>query len=192
MTSTSPALADALAYAAHLHRAQIRKGTTVPYVSHLLQVAGLAFEYGADEPTAIAAVLHDAAEDQGGESILTEIRTRYGDAVADVVAACSDTFETPKPPWRARKESYIAHLVDATPEARLVSACDKLHNATTIVEDLRYQGRAGMEKFKGGVDGTLWYYEAVVAVLEGHVPSTLHARLSRTVGTMRTLIHSDV
>ena len=101
---------EALAFAARTHRTQLRKGSGIPYVGHLLGVCSLVIEDGGSEDEAIAALLHDAAEDRGGERMLDEIRTRFGDHVADIVAACSDTFETPKPPWQTRKQTYIDHL----------------------------------------------------------------------------------
>src|SRR5205085_11747027 len=116
---------EALAFAARLHKSQLRKGTGVPYVSHLLAVAGIALEHGADEDEAIAALLHDAIEDQGGAATREEIRRRFGDRVVGIVDGCSDTDVSPKPPWRERKEAYIAHVRDASPSVRLVSAADK-------------------------------------------------------------------
>ncbi|MCX7168598.1 MAG: HD domain-containing protein [Rhodocyclales bacterium] len=128
---------EALTLAHHLHGGQVRKGTAVPYVAHVLAVAGIALEHGADEDEAIAALLHDAVEDCGGAPVLADIRHRFGDRVADIVSACSDTDVTPKPPWQARKEAYLAHLKDAPASVRLVSAADKLHNARTILADYR-------------------------------------------------------
>jgi hypothetical protein len=129
--------ARALEFAVVVHSAQVRKGTTIPYVSHLLGVASLVIEHGADEDTAIAAVLHDAPEDQGGLMMLAQIRARFGERVADIVDGCTDTFEDPKPEWLKRKTDYIGHVsVDATIESCLVSAADKLHNARAILHDL--------------------------------------------------------
>lgn len=156
---------EALVLACDLHRTQSRKGTQIPYVAHLLAVAGLALEHGATEDEAIAAVLHDAVEDQGGAATAQVIRERFGDAVADTVVACSDTDVVPKPPWRDRKERYIAHVRTATPSARLVSACDKLHNARSILADYRAVGDEVWARFTGGKDGTLWYYRSLVAAL---------------------------
>src|SRR5690242_16149089 len=113
---------DALGYAARLHAGQVRKGTGVPYVAHLLAVTALALEYGADEETAIAALLHDAVEDQGGAATRAAIQQRFGARVAAIVDGCTDTDVTPKPPWQARKEAYIAHVLVAPPDVRLVSA----------------------------------------------------------------------
>jgi (p)ppGpp synthase/HD superfamily hydrolase len=158
----SDRFADALALAAHLHRHQRRKGTAIPYVSHLLAVAAIALEHGANEDEAIAALLHDAIEDQGGAETERLIRERFGDAVADIVVACSDTDVMPKPPWRARKDAYLAHVPTATRSARLVSAADKLHNARTILADVRRHGDEVWARFNGGKEGTLWYYRALV------------------------------
>ncbi|MBA2344583.1 MAG: HD domain-containing protein, partial [Rubrobacter sp.] len=128
---------QALTYASIVHAAQRRKGTETPYITHLLAVAAIVGENGGTENEIIAALLHDAPEDQGGKERLADIRTRFGDEVADIVEACSDTFEIPKPPWRGRKEAYIAHIREASASARLVSAADKLHNARSILSDYR-------------------------------------------------------
>src|SRR6266853_3455026 len=118
----------ALLLATRLHATQTRKGGRIPYVSHLLGVASLALEHGGDEDVAIAALLHDAVEDQGGRPTLQTIRRMFGDRVATVVMECSDTDREPKPPWRERKERYLAHLPSASADALLVSIADKLHN----------------------------------------------------------------
>src|SRR3954469_2609406 len=112
MSPTSGRFRDALVYAAELHVDQVRKGSDTPYVAHLLAVASLALEHGASEDEAIAALLHDAIEDQGGDATRQEIRRRFGDAVTAIVDGCTDAEVTPKPPWRARKEAYIAHIVE--------------------------------------------------------------------------------
>ena len=123
---------QALQYAAAIHREQIRKGTEIPYLAHLLGVASIALEHGASEDEAIGALLHDAAEDAGGLARIEDIRRNFGDAVAAIVEGCTDSVVVPKPPWRKRKEDYIAHLPSASPSVRLVSASDKLHNARAI------------------------------------------------------------
>jgi len=153
---------DALVFTARLHAQQTRKGTVIPYLSHLLAVASLVIEQGGSEDEAIAALLHDAVEDQGGEATRQEIRRRFGEAVAVLVDECSDTDVIPKPPWRERKEKYLAHLAQASPSARLISQADKLHNARTILVDHRVAGEAVWDRFNGGKDGTLWYYRALV------------------------------
>ena len=127
----------ALSLASSLHASQARKGGEVPYIAHLLAVCALVLEAGGDEDLAIAALLHDAVEDQGGESTLLIIRQRFGDRVADVVNGCTDTDETPKPPWKQRKQDYLDHLRGAPDDVRLVSAADKVHNARSILFDYR-------------------------------------------------------
>jgi len=148
METTEPRLSrkffDALCYAAELHNNQVRKGGEIPYIGHLLSVAGLVLEADGNETQAIAALLHDSAEDQGGAAVLAEIETRFGPAVAAIVSECSDTVETPKPPWRERKQHYIAHLASASDDAVLVSLADKLDNARALLRDVR------------GVGSTLW------------------------------------
>ena len=122
---------------------QRRKGTGIPYIAHVLGVAAIAMEYGADEDEAIGALLHDAAEDGGGEATLAEIRARFGDAVGDIVLGCSDSLvEDPedKLPWRDRKENYLAHLENASQSVCLVSAADKLHNVRSIIRDYHEHG----------------------------------------------------
>jgi len=160
----SPHFGEALAYATQLHSKQIRKGTEIPYISHLLAVSSIALENGADEETAIAAILHDAVEDQGGKSTAEAIRLRFGNKVADIVQACSDTDAIPKPPWRKRKEDYLAHLQTASREALLVSASDKLHNSRAILADQRQLGSRIWDRFTGGREGSLWYYRSLVTI----------------------------
>jgi GTP pyrophosphokinase len=155
----------ALVFAAHLHRDQRRKGSGVPYVSHLLGVCALTLEYGGAEDDAIAALLHDAIEDQGGAAARAEILLEFGERVAEIVEGCTDTDQYPKPRWRTRKESYIAHLEQASASVRLVSACDKLHNARSLLMDYRVYGEALWDRFTGGREGTLWYYRAMVEAL---------------------------
>jgi len=173
----------ALTLAAAHHRAQVRKGTAIPYVAHLLAVASLAIEHGANEDEAIAALLHDAIEDQG--VTFNELEKLFGRSVAEIVSGCSDSDTIPKPPWRARKESYVTHVRDASSSVRLVSMCDKLHNARSILADLRQLGDALWTRFTGGRDGSLWYYRALVAAYRsaGTTPLTepLLDDLERTV-----------
>ncbi|MBK1631332.1 phosphohydrolase [Thiohalocapsa halophila] len=179
---------DALVYATELHATQIRKGSGVPYVSHLLAVAGLVLEAGGDEDAAIAALLHDAAEDQGGLATLAEIRRRYGDRVADIVAACSDTFEQPKPPWHQRKRAYIAHLREAPADVRLVSCADKLHNARSISSDHRQLGDAIWTRFNADPEDILWYYREVSAIFCEQGPEALATELSLVVEQLHAAV----
>jgi (p)ppGpp synthase/HD superfamily hydrolase len=179
---------DAVGMATRLHAHQTRKGSSIPYLSHLLAVAGLVLEHGGDEDQAIAALLHDGPEDQGGEATLAEIGERFGPRVEAIVSACSDTFESPKPPWQARKEAYIAHLIALTPEDGAdvwpVSLADKVHNARTIVSDLREQGPISLDRFTGGRVGTVWYYQTLAAHFCELLPGPLADELTRLAGEM--------
>lgn len=150
---------QALQRACELHRSQFRKGTEIPYLSHLLAVASLVLEDGGDEDQAIAALLHDAVEDRGGRPTLDSIRSEFGDRVASIVEACSDTDIQPKPPWRERKESYLGHLrKEPSAEVLRVSAADKLHNARCIVADYRRCGESVWQRFNAGKEEQAWYY----------------------------------
>jgi (p)ppGpp synthase/HD superfamily hydrolase len=163
---------EALWFAAFLHADQVRKGTNISYVAHLLAVAALVLEHGGGEDQAIAALLHDSAEDQGGVLILDQIRSRFGAKVAAIVEACSDTTVVPKPPWRQRKERYIEHLAKVSDDVLLVSLADKVHNAKAILADYKRIGDALWDRFQGKKDGTLWYYQALVEAFanRGHWP----------------------
>jgi len=178
---------EALLFATRLHSKQIRKGTAVPYVAHLLAVVGIALEYGADEDETIAALLHDAIEDQGGASVRDEIRQRFGEKVVDIVNGCTDADVRPKPPWQARKEAYITHLRDASPSVRLVSAADKVHNIQTIIKDYRAIGDTLWGRFKGGKEGTLWYYRALVSTFREGGSTPMIEELDRLVTALETL-----
>lgn len=173
--------------AVRLHANQARKASAVPYVSHLLATAGLVLEHGGDEDQAIAALLHDGPEDQGGEPTLALIRARFGHRVAAIVEGCSDTFVTPKPPWRARKEAFLAGLVDLGADVWLVVLADKVHNARTIVDDLRAVGPAALDRFSGGRDGTLWYCGTLAAELTVLAPGPLADELVVLAAEMRSL-----
>ncbi len=157
-------LGQAFDLAVRLHDGQLRKGSSIPYIAHLMAVAALVLEHGGSEDQAVAALLHDGPEDQGGEPTLELIRERFGEAVGRIVAECSDTFEIPKPPWRARKERYLRHLEVASDETILVSLADKTHNLGSILADHVEVGEAIWERFAGRRDGTRWYYEALLEV----------------------------
>jgi len=152
----------AVHYAAEVHKTQKRKGTDIPYIAHLLAVASIALEYGANEDEAIAALLHDAPEDAGGQDRLEEIRQQFGDIVADIVQDCSDTFDIPKPPWKKRKKEYIDSIKGKSSSSRFVSAADKLHNARSILLDYRTIGDALWPRFATGKVDVLWYYRSLV------------------------------
>ena len=178
---------EALVYAADAHRDQTRKGTGIPYVTHLLAVAAIVGENGGTEDEVIAALLHDAPEDAGGGPRLKDIQLRFGDEVAGIVAGCTDTYEDPKPPWRERKEAYIAHLAEAPPSVRLVSAADKLHNARSILQDYRTLGDNLCDRFNGGKECTLWYYREISAALQRAGTNPVVDELDRVVAEMKRL-----
>lgn len=172
---------SAVTLALDLHRGQKRKLSGTPYAAHLLRVTGTVLEHGADEDTAIAAVLHDAIEDQGGPKARETIRRQFGERVAGFVDECSDTDETPKPPWRERKEKYLAHLASASPSARMISAADKLDNIRSLLASYRQSGEAVWEHFRGGRDGTLWYHRSVCDILQQAGPCSLVDELTHAV-----------
>jgi len=178
---------EALQYAARLHGKQVRKGTPIPYVSHLLAVTAIVLEDGGNEDEAIAALLHDAIEDQGGDPTRQEIRRRFGEKVTAIVDGCTDAEVIPKPPWLERKKKYLEHLHEATPEVIRVSAADKLHNARAILADFRQVGNAIWGRFKGGRDGTLWHYRRLVDVLGEAGPSSIVEELGRVVSELERL-----
>src|SRR5436305_13297809 len=152
----------ALVYATRIHGGKLRKKTKIPYIAHILGVTAIAMEYGANETEAIAALLHDAVEDCGGEKRLRDIQGKFGKAVAKIVAGCTDTDQIPKPPWLERKKAYVAHVRRASIPTKLVSASDKLHNVRAILMNCRQEGESLWSRFSGGKRGTLWYYGALV------------------------------
>lgn len=175
----TPRFADAVAFAMTAHGGQTRKGTHIPYVSHLLAVASLVLEAGGDEDMAIAGLLHDAIEDTG--TTAADIESRFGARVAAIVVGCTDTDETPKPPWRPRKERYLAHLrsPDTPAEVLVVSRADKLHNARTMLLDHRYLGAAFWSRFNAGADDQLWYLSSLVEVFTQRLPGPMTDELRR-------------
>ena len=185
----SDRLIEALAAAAQIHGDQMRKGTSVPYLSHLLGTCAIAFEYGANEDEAIAALLHDAIED--GEPTETARATvwGFGEEVGRIVEGCTDADTHPKPPWRERKEAYVAGLAAKDRSILLVSASDKLHNARSIVRDLRVVGEDLWGRFNAPKDQTLWYYRSLVNGYRGNPAHTraLIDELDRTVTEMEAL-----
>jgi GTP pyrophosphokinase len=185
----------AFALASEIHARQVRKATRIPYVAHVMSVAALVLEHGGGEDAAIGGLLHDTVEDsEDGAATEARIRAEFGDRVADTVLGCSDAIGVPgqeKPPWRARKEAYLSRLA-ASPGADvlLVSACDKLHNARSIVADLRAIGPALWERFSmADPAAQLWYYQSLAACYPGRVPAPLSDEVTRTVEVMRALSH---
>ena len=181
-------LSQALALAIEAHDGQLRKETTIPYIAHPMAVASIALEYGADEDQAMAALLHDAVED-GGAKYAKIIRSKFGDRVADIVNGCTDGVPDNngiKPPWKQRKESYIAHLKSASDDVLLVSGSDKLHNARAIVSDLQNIGNRVFDRFSSSKEQTLWYYQSLADIFKTRNTPTAKA-LSETVAQMHAL-----
>lgn len=185
MTILTRRFDEALLYASNIHGGQVRKGTSIPYLSHLLSVAALTMEHGGNEDQAIGALFHDAAEDCGGEPRLNDIRHRFGDPVGDIVRDCTDSWVEPKPPWRGRKEAYIASLASKPERSLLVSLADKTHNARAIVSDLNEIGERLWGRFSAGRDEVVWYYGRLADAFEGKTPQSLSRELRASVAAMR-------
>jgi len=178
---------EALGYAAQLHARQIRKRTSRPYIGHLLGVTSIVIEYGGDEEMAIAALLHDAVEDQGGVPRLREIRKKFGARVARIVDGCTDSYTAPKPPWRERKLAYIQRVAGEPDDVRLVSAADKLSNTRETLHELRVHGESVFAKFEGKKEGTLWYYRTLVGVFRKAGAGPLIDELDRVITELESL-----
>ncbi len=197
MTALTDRFSRAVDYARIAHAAQFRKGSDIPYIYHLLGVASLVIEFGGSEDQAIAGLLHDTLEDCGA-SHEAVIREQFGDAVAAIVKDCTDGTaegkvshtnpEAKRRDWIERKLAYLAHLRTAPEQTLLVSACDKLHNARAIVQDLENPdvGTRVFERFTGGREGTLGYYQALAEIFSSRgVP--VATVLDGTVGWMHEL-----
>jgi len=195
-----PRFAEALAWAHEIHAAQVRKGSGIPYLAHILAVVSLVLEAGGDEDEAVAALLHDAVEDQGVS--LDEIRRRFGPRVARIVDGCSDVNAplsasdhglAASPPQRGpatslhRKAAYVSRLADERDSSVLrVSLADKLHNARSILADHRAAGDAVWDRFNVGRLGQLWYYRELVRTFRARLPGDLQvAELARVVSVLR-------
>jgi len=162
MTKLTQRFDEAARYAREAHEGQSRKGSNVPYIAHLLGVTSIVLDDGGSEDEAIAALLHDTAEDCGGRPRLEDIRARFGDDVAKIVEDCTDSWETPKKPWAERKQAYAAHARTLAPSSLRVSAADKVHNTYAILRDLRNDGDAVWGRFNASADDVLAYYQALV------------------------------
>jgi (p)ppGpp synthase/HD superfamily hydrolase len=179
---------EALTYAAKLHRTQTRKGTTIPYLSHLLAVSSLVLEAGGDEDLAIAGLLHDSLEDQAASTSFGELEYRFGTRVADIVRACSDAEPAPgeqKPPWQERKRAYLEHLESAPADVLIVSRADKLHNARCIAQDARALGDALWDRFNASKDDQFWYYDEVTRIFGERLPGPQADELAAAVSAMK-------
>lgn len=181
-------LVKAVEYAATVHAEHFRKGSSVPYVAHLMAVASLVMEAGGDEFEVTAALLHDAPEDRGGRSQLDAIRRQFGTRVASIVEECTDSFDHPKPPWRQRKESFLCRIPSMSPSGTLVVTADKLHNARSILFDYRVLQDSIWSRFRGGREGVLWYYRSVAELLLECDRSSLSLELSDAVERLVALV----
>ncbi|MEY3886153.1 MAG: hypothetical protein RL650_245 [Pseudomonadota bacterium] len=184
-------LASALDLAIQAHQGQVRKSTTIPYISHPMAVASIALEFGATEDQAIAALLHDAIED-GGTQYANIIQAQFGDHVHNLVQGCTDG--TPdasgkKAPWLERKTAYLHHLEAASDEVLLVSCSDKLHNARAIVSDLINEGPSVFNRFSSTTEQTLWYYRQLATVFTNRKTPPAKA-LEAAVSQMEALSQS--
>lgn len=190
LSGSGPRLWEAIAYAGRVHQGQFRKGSCIPYISHPLAACSFALSFGATEDEAIAAVLHDTAEDKGGESILEEIRTIWGGHVESVVRACSDSLVADpanKLPWRQRKEDHLLHLEAAGRSVLLVTASDKLHNLQCMISDLRITGPSVWQRFKTGPEEQLWYYDQCLRILSKVDSEPWNRPLLHAFGDLKTL-----
>lgn len=174
----------ALVYATRLHANQVRKGSGVPYISHLLSVAALVLEDGGNEDEAIAALLHDAIEDQGGAKTREEIRQRFGEKVISIVDGCTESETLPKAPWKERKLNYLEKIRLAGLEVQRISLADKLHNARSILADEDREGKEVWHKFTGGKKGTLWFYRSLLEVYQQKSFSFLTQELARVISRL--------
>jgi (p)ppGpp synthase/HD superfamily hydrolase len=172
---------EAESYARTVHDGQTRKGTSIPYYSHLMAVASLVLDSGGTEDEAIAALLHDAAEDCGGRDRLEDIRVRFGDGVAKIVADCTDSWTEPKRPWMERKREYVEHAASLDPGSLRVSAADKVHNAWAILRDLRTMGERTWDHFNAPPDDVIWYYSTLVRAFRQSGGGPLVDELERVV-----------
>ncbi|HEY3973331.1 MAG TPA: HD domain-containing protein [Candidatus Sulfotelmatobacter sp.] len=182
-----PRFLRAFAFAADKHKDQTRKASTIPYIAHLMGVASLVLEAGGDEDLAIAALLHDVVEDCGGAPMLGEVRRRFGKRVAKIVEDCTDADTYPKPPWRERKEKFIAQLKVSDADTRLVAAADKLNNVRSILSDYRALGESVWSRFKGGREGTLWYYRTLRDIFLEHPRNRITRDLELAVNELDSL-----
>jgi (p)ppGpp synthase/HD superfamily hydrolase len=183
---------DALGYATRVHSGQLRGSDEQPYIGHLLRVAGLVIQDGGSEDEAIAALLHDAVEDQGGLDRLADIRDRYGHVVADIVDECTDSYGDPKPPWRRRKEAYIASLDSASAGALLVSIADKLDNTRSMIRGYRIRGAEQWSRTGKTAEDVHWYYGTLARRFCELRPGPLADELTRTVVELDCVLDGEI
>lgn len=201
MTGLTERYRRAFEVAMEAHGSQLRKGTDIPYLAHVVSVSALVLESGGDEDQAIAGLLHDAAEDSGGEARLAELERDFGPRVSAIVRDCSDSLATDpreKAPWWERKVAHLDHLSDASQDCLLVSTADKVHNAEALCDDYRQWSEALWDRFnpEAGRTGQLWYQRRVAETLAHRMASSPHAalaaRLERAVSKLIELVGQEV
>ncbi|KAA0235819.1 MAG: hypothetical protein JJLCMIEE_02969 [Acidimicrobiales bacterium] len=208
-TATSR-LARALDYAAWVHRDDQRRATGAPYLSHLLGVCALVTEFGGDEEQQMVALLHDTAEDHGGEKQLAEIEAEFGTAIAEMVRALSDSLtgeDIPKAAWEERKRAHVAALRSVPERTLLVAACDKLDNVRSLTELIRRDGAKAFASFTAAIpsgvadseegvdlalgrDRSVWYYRTVAELVTERIAGPLGERLTEAVDDLAGLAAS--
>ena len=185
-TPLGPKFEEAMIFANRIHAKQKRKATGAPYMAHILGVTANVLEDGGSEEEAIAALLHDAAEDQGGEEILLTIREKFGEKVEQIVRECSDTLVSPKPPWKERKENHLHAVETALPETLRIMQADKVYNARNLQRTLIEQGPQTWQNFKGGREGTLWYFRQMHTLLSRTHSGYLMGELARLIEVLES------
>jgi (p)ppGpp synthase/HD superfamily hydrolase len=186
ITTLTERFERALVFAHRLHGQQRRKGSDIPYISHLMSVSALVLEMGGNESEAIAGLLHDAIEDQGGEATRQAICEQFGPEVADIVQGCTDCDTHPKPPWLERKRRYLRQLQMAPVSVRRVALADKLHNARSTLFDLERWGPEVWQKFQGGREGSIWYYNSLVKIFDETRETVWSQEFKRIVSALNT------
>lgn len=189
-------LLEAAECALRWHAGQYRKQTEIPYVSHLLQVAGLVLEHGGDPDQAAAALLHDSLEDAPDAAERgrrkQEIEERFGEDVLQIVLDCTDTGDTEslgdKRPWLERKEAYLARLTGTSQRSRLVVACDKLHNLHAVVWDVKTHGNGVFDRFTSTPEQQAWYFESITEILKDSIPDRLCSEIQNLVEALRQIV----
>lgn len=183
----SPKFEKALSFATQLHATQYRKGSKAPFITHLLSVCAIILEDGGTEDEAIAGLLHDAVEDQGGLKTLEAIKNTFGERIAQIVLECSETHLSPKPPWKERKVQSLAKMKQISDSAIRVVLADKVHNSQSLIREHQKYGTIIWNNFKAGREGTVWYFNQVCAVLNERTNSELIHELKLAVNRIEVL-----
>lgn len=177
----------ALIYATRLHANQYRKVSNTPYISHLLSVAALVLEAGGTEEEAIAGLLHDSIEDQGGKQTREEIRQLFGEQIVTIIDGCTECDTHPKPPWQERKNKYLENIRQASPSIQKVSLADKLHNARSLLSDWQQHGDIIWQQFKAGKTSTLWFYQQLLQVYQANGSSAMVEEFAHIVHNLHQM-----